>query len=905
MELTRLINTGKCWAIVGAGASCEMGLPSWEGLARGIYAHIRESGVEHDSKTYSKYIENRKFPEMFSLAERDLGGIDELLQVVGKKLSPKRERGDIYGFLSMWPFGCYLTTNFDDHMKDHLDYTGVGFTVLGNSANDFKKLRNDTHGVVVKLHGSLDDSSNVVLTSTQYADFRSSPSREYFRRKLGAIFEMTDIVIVGYSFSDPDIEFILEQAHHFASAQHPIYMIAADVSAEEARELYRNSNIRVITYPNPDGTHAALQQRVLPLMNRFIAPRVVGELPEEIRQPEGDDTAASLYIYTQARLQDPGGDFAERALEALILRQLSKNGNQEKRSVSSLVASLPIPNIAEDLRARAHEVAKRLEKQNLLEWGAQGVVQLTHEGQARVDENQAQSELLREQVAAQIKLDFGHEFPESAEHEVQSFVEAAMRGLRLAMKRRGLSIAACVFAGAAANLHEGLDIFGFLREASNQLGKFEYRAFYIEYLAGIIEKPSQLFTCFLAALSQGHFAFHALGLHRAASRLRHDWLASTVWILDSSVVLPLLAKNCYSHSYAIDLFKRIRDLEIRVFTTQNLFEEVVGHLKWAVTCIDKYGTESTEFMMIALLRGDYKQNVFIDGFVRSAAIHPAMTFELYLESIFGKNATDNLDIAVEQVLSAFNVQTKRFSKWEGFKSIDWGDRPYWSQQIRDDRVAHDTYRNESQCEAEAEVIILLLGERNGLFKALEEGQSRAYFVTHSGVLRRVFPKPDCPVWSPEAFYRYLLLFRTEEPWDDVAVYETIRADLFLSGLSVIDKQLYAKFFNPQVNEANLKMDEVRALIRKGEASYLEALSEFYDTVPELERPFYALQVAWDTAKRERERANRIETSAPLMDKERNELERLRIDKKLREKRAQHKRRSIEQRKRRSKPKKRK
>jgi hypothetical protein len=559
----------------------------------------------------------------------------------------------------------------------------------------------------------------------------------------------------------------------------------------------------------------------------------------------------------------------------------------------------------EDLRARAREVAKQLEKQHLLEWDAQGVVQLTHEGQARVDENQAQSELLREQVATQIQLDFGHEFPESAEHEVQSFVEAAMRGLRLAMKRRGLSIAACVFAGAAANLHEGLDIFAFLREASNQLGKFEYRAFYIEYLAGIIEKPSQLFARFLAGLSQGYFAFHALGLHRAASSLRHDWLAATVWILDSSVVLPLLAENCYSHPYALDLFKRIRDLEIQVFTTQNLFEEVVGHLKWAVMCIDKYGTESTEFMMIALLRGDYKQNVFIDGFVRSAAIHPAMTFELYLESIFGKNATDNLDIAVEQVLSAFNVQTKRFSKWEGFKSIDWGDRPYWTQQIRDDRVDHDTYRSESQCEAEAEVIILLLGERNGLFEALEEGPSRAYFVTQSGVLRRVFPEPDCPVWSPEALYRYLLLFRTEEPWDDSAVYETIRADLFLSGLSVIDKHLYAKFFNPQVNEANLKMDEVRALLRTGEASYLEALSEFYDTVPELERPFYALQVAWDMAKRERERANRIEASAPLMDKERRELDGFRIDKKRREKRAQHKRRSIEQRKARSKPKKRK
>jgi len=295
---------------------------------------------------------------------------------------------------------------------------------------------------------------------------------------------------------------------------------------------------------------------------------------------------------------------------------------------------------------------------------------LTAAGQNIVDENQGEAELLREQVAAQIRLDFSNEFPESTEHETSSFVEAAMYGLHLGMKRRGLSIAACVFAGASANLHEGLDIFSFLREASNQLQKFEYRAFYIQYLAGVIEKPSRLFRRYLAGLSQGHFAFHALGLHQEASRLRHEWLRSTVWILDSSVILPLLAGNCFSHSYALDLFKRIRDLEIQVFTTQSLFEEVVEHLKWAVACIDRYGTESTEFMMIALLRGHYKQNLFIDGFVQTAASNPALTFDKYIESIFGENACDDLGLAIERILSGFNVQTKRFSEWEGFRTID-------------------------------------------------------------------------------------------------------------------------------------------------------------------------------------------------------------------------------------------
>ena len=897
IELTRLINKGRCWVVVGAGASCDLGVPSWECLAKQVLAHIESSVATYDVATYSKYLEARKYPEMFSLAEEDLGGIDNLLEVVREKLVSQKPRGDIYGFLAGWPFACYLTTNFDDHLKDHLYDTGVSFVPLGNSEVDFRKIRDDTDRIIVKLHGSLDDPDNVVLTSNQYAAFRSAPGRQYFRRKLGYIFEMADVIIVGYSLGDPDIEFILEKARHFASPAHPIYMIAADISDNEANELYRTKNIRVISYPNPDGTHRALVQRVLPLMDRFIAPRVRGTPPIETEQSGVDDTAASLYIYSQARLKGHKSDFVGNALEALILRTVLRSSAKNIRSADELIAELPLPGMPEDLRNRAIACIEGLHKRDLLRFTGEEVLQLTESGQKTVEENQAQAELLREQVEMQIELDFKREFPVSAEQEIRSFVTAALQGLDLALKRRGLSVAACVFGGASPNPNEGLDVFSFLQKASNQLEKFEQRAYYIEYLAGVIAQPSALFKKYLSWCSQGHFAFHVLGQHQAAAQLRHEWLDSTVWILDSSVILPLLARNCYNHPYADDLFKRIRDLEIDVFTTHSLFEEVLEHAEWAIKCVDKYHTDSTEFMMIALLRGDYKQNLFIDGFVRTAAENPALAFGAYISSIFGNEEGVELSVAVEETLQRYNVQAVRFSEWQGFKAIDWGERPYWTDQIRQDRIAKGTYRSDAQCEAEAEVLILLLGERTGRFGALNEGvPSRAYFVTQSGVLRRVFPGKECPVWSPEALYRYLLLFPSENSWDSDAIYEVIRSDLFLAGIPVIDKHSYGKFFNPQINEANLRMEEARSIFHDEEASYLNAYSEFYDSLPDLDRPIYSLQVAWDIAQQEKKRADRVKKMAPLIDKERAELEQLRIDKKFREQRAKHKRRSIEQRK---------
>jgi hypothetical protein len=217
---------------------------------------------------------------------------------------------------------------------------------------------------------------------------------------------MTDVVIVGYSLGDPDIEFILEKARHFASPAHPIYMIAADISDNEANELYRTKNIRVISYPNPGGTHRALVQRVLPLMDRFIAPRIRGTPPIETEQFDVDDTAASLYIYSQARLKGRKSDFVGNALEALILRTVLRSSAKNIRSADELVAELPLPGMPEDLRNRAIACIEELHKHDLLRFTGEEVLQLTESGQKTVEENQAQAELLREQVEMQIELDF-------------------------------------------------------------------------------------------------------------------------------------------------------------------------------------------------------------------------------------------------------------------------------------------------------------------------------------------------------------------------------------------------------------------------------------------------------------------------------------------------------------------
>lgn len=325
---------------------------------------------------------------------------------------------------------------------------------------------------------------------------------------------------------------------------------------------------------------------------------------------------------------------------------------------------------------------------------------------------------------------------------------------------------------------------------------------------------------------------------------------------------------------------------------------MVSHAKWAYERVREYGADTTDFMMIALLRGDYKQNLFIDGFVNSAADNPALEFDEYMSSVFYSEGTkaSTLEEVVQQTLQAHGVQTISFSKWPGFKQIDWGERPYWTQQIKQDRQAKGTYRSDIQCEAEAEVLQILMMEREGKYGALQKGvPSKAYFISQSGVLRRVArnQEQDCPVWSPEAFYRYLLCFPTRIPWNGDSLQQCMTSDLFFSGIQVIDEARYTKYFKPQINEANLRFEDVVKKYESAERSYLEDFSRFFDEIPDLEKPFFSLQAAWAMAAREGVRAEMAQRTGKLSDKERRELKHLREDQRRREQLWKRKRRQLE------------
>ncbi|MCE5186229.1 MAG: SIR2 family protein [Planctomycetaceae bacterium] len=192
-QLLRAINGGRCFVLIGSGPSCEIDYPSWKCLANKVFMAVKGLNKASDEESYVKYLGEQKYPELFQLAERDLGGRATLTPLLKTLLGTcSQKTGYIYERLTKWPFSCYLTTNYDDEIKKHLERIGIHFAVLGNKKDDICVIREGIGNIILKLHSDLENPNDTIITSADYERFYVLDEGQYFRDKLRQIFEFFD-----------------------------------------------------------------------------------------------------------------------------------------------------------------------------------------------------------------------------------------------------------------------------------------------------------------------------------------------------------------------------------------------------------------------------------------------------------------------------------------------------------------------------------------------------------------------------------------------------------------------------------------------------------------------------------------------------------------------------------------
>lgn len=855
-ELIKAINSGKAIIIIGAGPSCESGLPDWYKLAKIIVDEnidlIKTNNLQIE---INKLFEEKNYPKIFSKLAVLLTR-EKLLQRIKQIIFSGNKPGKIYRFLSSFPFKFYLTTNYDCLLEKAFSEQDLSVDVKSNNLEDFYQLHNSNDNIIFKIHGDFSDLNSIVLTEEDYRNFQSSEEKEYWREKIFSVINQNDVLIIGYSVSDPDFSDQLARAKKICSPTHPVYMIGTGLKQQDIEKLFTEYNIRVISYQNDDGTHKELIN-ILQRYSPFIAKK--NSLNINIRQinPDEAEIASKIFLFTKFRIQDTSDNFLERTYSSIILKISSQQNKLEwiKKEIvnEQFKKELNITRIY-NIACYDKSITNLIETHILEESPDFKSVRLSGVGWNLINEKNA---LINEDIR---KFDvFCNNFltknnPNISIDNKTKVIITVKSSLLEIFKTRGLEIYKLVFEDDNLNLSDSSDILDIINNISLTLNEHSERLAFSELFLEIVTNPNRDIKKYLGNLCQGYFAYNVLGLENNSLQKVYSIVKQKTWIVDSNVLINALAIESKNWQYAKDLLELANKAQIELVTTEKLIEEVSAHLQWAFENFFHLDQLDPKFIYVAQGIVGYRINVFIQGFMSWKLSQGNPTLSNYFTSCFDSKFTTDFSKAIRNKIESLGI------KIISTKSIDSDFNPSNKDQknmffadIQKIRKENDTFRSSIQCEAEAEVAIIC---NSGDYQ----------FLSLSWILNRVINKKI--VWNPEAFYYFLSLFIPDQIGDS-SYYDCMNDNCFNYGSPIISTDEFKRTISGNIKQSRLDVNSELQELAIGLEDHPKILNE-YDSIDDFQKPFYPAQLAFRIAREKSKEASQA----------RKDLERVQLQKEL-------------------------
>lgn len=895
IELVKAINSGECIALIGAGLSYDYGFPTWKSLAEESIIFAKATLHDINYVHLSDLLARNKYSEIFSeLLTHDPDQIYYNWLRSKFETTFQNKSGTAYEIISDWPFNIFLTTNFDHSLVNYLNSKGIPFIEKLNSKEDFDSLHLPLKNVIFKIHGDFTSPNSIVLTSEQYKAFCLDPKREYWRDKIRSALSFMNVVIMGYSVNDPDFNEQLTRAKDIAGPNHPIFMFTSGLSQKEINDLYCSKNIRVIPYENSDGTHTNLV-KLLKQYSIFIAHRKSANIGLDDSQSKTVDLASNLFIFRQLRLINDGNEVLQNTYSSLLLNILFNN--EKKHDWIELI------QLENELRIKTHATIdidplcfrnsiNKLYSTKMVEVTAdQKRLRISSHGLSTLDAAFSRNKAINEIFAKKCELILKSLKSDLSSEKIQQIIDLIKHGLVKAFEKRGIELSRWAFTDNSLDLSDSTDILKIIKDQCNHLTDFEDRSLFIDLMINIFTQPSDEIKAYLALLSQGFFAYHSLGYQYDVLCERKRITENKIWILDSSIILPILALGCQDNSFALDLINQAKKLGCNLVTTNRLFQEVLGHLTWAKNTFEKKAPQSMDYVLVTKAQAGYKPNLFAEGYINWSATSGNPSFPEYISSCLYSYDNENLSQQLRRtIIEKYGIailNTEEFTCYSD-ELLILRDNDYF-ENIKNKRIEFSTYKNDDQCIAEAEVQYVC------------EKQD-AIFLSTSSVLNLISKKRKKIAWKPEIFYRFLSLF-TDVPLNDENLFSSMLQDIKLLGLPIIDKVGIERFIQPSLRQSKLLLENEREefIDALGLTEYTRYMDD-YEKTPDDEKPFYTMQFAFYVAKKVEERSKQKDIeltklkSEKLPEKDRKLLESTKRRLKERDRERLRKKRQIKSRK---------
>lgn len=197
-EFIKELHSRNAAAFIGAGFSMSSGYVNWQELLKGIVTDLGlDPQKEHDLVSVAQYSVNKAGGNKNALTRTILHNIG-----IAKKPTKGHE------ILASLPIHTYWTTNYDKLIETSLEdvkkVPDVKYTL-----EQLSTTWPNRNAIVYKMHGDIGDPANAVICKDDYERYPFKMG-QFASLLKGDLIEKT-FLFLGFSFTDPNIDFILSR----------------------------------------------------------------------------------------------------------------------------------------------------------------------------------------------------------------------------------------------------------------------------------------------------------------------------------------------------------------------------------------------------------------------------------------------------------------------------------------------------------------------------------------------------------------------------------------------------------------------------------------------------------------------------------------------------------------------
>ncbi|VAF85051.1 SIR2 family protein [Enterobacter hormaechei] len=214
-----------------------------------------------------KLINNEDFLTACEIIRSKLqrGQFDSLLKE--EFLAPKYIKAEIHEPLFKLDCRIVVTPNFDKIYETYVSKATEGTAIVKTYYDDdIASVIRENGRVILKIHGTIDNTKNLIFSRKDYAKARSS-HRDFYEI-LNALSLTHTFLFIGCGINDPDIRLLLEDSFFKHNSTKPHYLVSSDksINSELVPIIEETLNVNILTYKEIRKSHGELIKSINELL---------------------------------------------------------------------------------------------------------------------------------------------------------------------------------------------------------------------------------------------------------------------------------------------------------------------------------------------------------------------------------------------------------------------------------------------------------------------------------------------------------------------------------------------------------------------------------------------------------------------------------------------------------------